>query len=239
MTAGFDHAEGEAVVTIDADLQDPPELIVEFFRIWHKEKVDIVYGKRKSRAGDSWFKRTSAHAFYRLMSKVAKVEIPRDTGDFRLMSRRALRALNELREQHRFMKGLFTWIGFPSRAVPYEREARAAGKTKWSYLRLWNFSLEGITSFTILPLKVATYVGLVISLIASVLGIRIIVETLIYGVEVPGYPSLFVATVFFGGVQLFFLGIIGEYLGRVFNETKRRPLYIVQDRFPAKSRFDD
>jgi glycosyltransferase involved in cell wall biosynthesis len=233
MTAGLDLAKGDAVVVIDADLQDPPELIAEFFRIWRDEGVDVVYAKRNSRAGESWLKKSTAKGFYWLMSKVSNVEIPRDTGDFRLMSRRSLEALKQLREHHRFMKGLFAWVGYPSRAVLYERDARYAGETKWNYLKLWSFSLEGITGFSIAPLKVATYLGLIVSLIAALLGARIIVETLIFGNEVPGYPSLFSAVLFFGGVQLFFLGIIGEYLGRVFNETKKRPLYLIQEHLEA------
>jgi glycosyltransferase involved in cell wall biosynthesis len=234
MTAGLDLARGDAVVVIDADLQDPPELIAEFFRIWRDEGVDVVYAKRNSRSGESWLKKSTAKGFYWVMSKVSNVDIPRDTGDFRLMSRRALEGLKQLREHHRFMKGLFAWVGFPSRAVLYERDGRYAGETKWNYLKLWNFSLEGITGFSIAPLKIATYLGLIVSIFAAVLGTRIILGTLIFGNDVPGYPSLFSAVLFFGGVQLFFLGIIGEYLGRVFNETKKRPLYLVQDHLEAK-----
>lgn len=234
MTAGLDLVRGDAAVVIDADLQDPPELIAEFVRIWREEGYDVVYATRESRAGESWVKRSTASAFYWVMSKVSDVSIPRDTGDFRLMSRRALDALKGLREHHRFMKGLFAWVGFPSKAVLYERDPRFAGETKWNYLKLWNFSLEGITGFSIAPLKIATYLGLLISIFAAILGTQIILETLLYGADVPGYPSLFSAVLFFGGVQLFFLGIIGEYLGRVFNESKRRPLYLIQDHLEAK-----
>ena len=234
MTAGLDLAHGDAAVVIDADLQDPPELIAEFVRIWREEGYDVVYATRESRAGESWVKRSTASAFYWVMSKVSDVSIPRDTGDFRLMSRRALDALKGLREHHRFMKGLFAWVGFPSKAVLYERDPRFAGESKWNYLKLWNFSLEGITGFSIAPLKIATYLGLLISIFAAILGTQIILETLLYGADVPGYPSLFSAVLFFGGVQLFFLGIIGEYLGRVFNESKRRPLYLIQDHLEAK-----
>lgn len=234
MTAGLDLVRGDAAVVIDADLQDPPELIVEFVRIWREEGYDVVYATRESRAGESWVKRATASGFYWVMSKVSDVSIPRDTGDFRLMSRRALDALKGLREHHRFMKGLFAWVGFPSKAVLYERDPRFAGETKWNYLKLWNFSLEGITGFSIAPLKIATYLGLLISIFAAILGTQIILETLLYGADVPGYPSLFSAVLFFGGVQLFFLGIIGEYLGRVFNESKRRPLYLIQDHLEAK-----
>lgn len=234
MTAGFDMATGDAIVVIDADLQDPPELIAEMLRIHREEGIDVVYATRKSRAGETWLKRATSSAFYWVMSRVSAVDIPRDTGDFRLMSRRAVDALKQLREHHRFMKGLFAWVGFPSRALYYERDPRFAGDTKWNYVKLWNFSLEAITGFSIAPLKIATYLGLLTSIAAAVLGLRIILTTIFHGIDVPGYPSLFIAVVFFGGVQLFFLGVIGEYLGRVFNESKRRPLYLVQEHLAAK-----
>ncbi len=235
MTAGFDLAKGDAVVVIDADLQDPPELIQDFFKAWNDEGFDVVYARRRTRSGESWLKRTTATAFYWTMSKLSQVEIPRDTGDFRLMSRRAVESLKQLREQHRFMKGLFAWVGYPAKEILYDRDPRFKGVTKWNYLKLWNFSLEGITGFTIAPLKVATYLGLVISAVAAVYGIIIILQTLIQGSDVPGYPSLMSVILFLGGVQLFFLGLIGEYLGRVFNESKRRPLYIVKDYQAARS----
>lgn len=235
MTAGFDLAKGDAVVVIDADLQDPPELIQDFFRAWNDEGFDVVYARRRTRSGESWLKRTTATAFYWTMSKLSQVEIPRDTGDFRLMSRRAVESLKQLREQHRFMKGLFAWVGYPAKEILYDRDPRFKGVTKWNYLKLWNFSLEGITGFTIAPLKVATYLGLVISVVAAVYGTIIILQTLIQGSDVPGYPSLMSVILFLGGVQLFFLGLIGEYLGRVFNESKRRPLYIVKDYQAARS----
>jgi polyisoprenyl-phosphate glycosyltransferase len=229
MTAGLDHARGDAVVVIDADLQDPPELIGELYRVWQEEKVDVVYAKRTSRAGETWLKKTTSHAFYRLMGELSNVDIPYDTGDFRLMSRRVVAALQELRERHRFMKGLFAWVGFPSKAVLYERDPRYAGASKWDYLKLWNFSLEGITGFSIVPLKIASYVGLVISVCSGLYAAWIVIRTALYGADLPGYPSVFTAVVFLGGVQLLFLGIIGEYLGRVFNETKHRPIYIIED----------
>ncbi len=229
MTAGLDHARGDAVVVIDADLQDPPELIPKLYRVWRDDKVDVVYAKRTSRAGETWLKRATSHAFYRVMGKLSNVDIPHDTGDFRLMSRRVIEALHELRERHRFMKGLFAWVGFPSKAVPYERDRRYAGKTKWNYLKLWSFSLEGITGFSIAPLKIASYLGLVTSFFAAVYAAYIVIRTLVYGADLPGYPSLFTAVLFLGGVQLVFLGIIGEYLGRIFNETKHRPIYVIED----------
>jgi glycosyltransferase involved in cell wall biosynthesis len=235
MTAGLDRAGGEAVIVIDADLQDPPELIPDLIAGW-REGFDVVYAQRRVREGETWLKRATAAAFYRVMQRVGgSVHLPANTGDFRLMSRRALDALLQLRERHRFMKGLFAWVGFPSKAVLYDRAPRAAGTTKWNYWRLWNLSLEGISSYTIWPLKAATYIGLLTALGAMVYGGQVIVKTLILGNGVPGYPSLMAVILFLGGVQLTTLGIIGEYLGRVFNETKGRPLYIVERHLPAGS----
>jgi polyisoprenyl-phosphate glycosyltransferase len=234
MTAGFDHARGDIVVVIDADLQDPPELIVEFIREW-RNGYDIVYAKRTIREGETWLKKATAAAFYRLIQNVSRVKIPADTGDFRLMSRRAVNALCELREQHRFMKGLFAWVGFPAKAVEYRRDPRQAGVTKFNYWKLWNFALEGITSFTIAPLKSATYLGLVTAALAFLYGVWIILKTLLYGDPVRGYPTIMVTVLFLGGIQLFFIGIIGEYVGRIFNETKQRPLYYVQGRRESRA----
>ncbi len=233
-TAGLDHARGDAVIVIDADLQDPPELIPELIAGW-REGFDVVYAQRRVRAGEGWFKKMTASVFYYLMSNIGRVHIPRDTGDYRLMSRRAVDALLQLREQHRFMKGLFAWVGFPSRAVVYDRAPRHAGETKWSYIKLWNLAIEGITGFTVVPLKVATYVGLAVAVFAFLYGAQIIIKTLLFGNPVPGYPSLLAVVLFLGGMQLMTLGVIGEYLGRVFNETKRRPLYLVE-RFESSAR---
>lgn len=229
MTAGIDHASGDALVVIDADLQDPPELIPEMVRILQSGDYDVVYAQRASRSGETVLKKASAHLFYRVIGRLTGIDIPRDTGDFRLLNRRAIEALRRLREHHRFMKGLFAWIGFRQVALLYDRDARFAGKSKFNYWRLWNFSLEGITSFTTAPLKVATYVGLVTSLGAAIYGIGIVIGTLIFGNSVAGYPSLLVVVLFLGGLQLLTLGIIGEYLGRIFNESKRRPLYFVRE----------
>lgn len=234
LTAGLDHARGDAVVVIDADLQDPPELIPELVRRW-REGYDVVYAKRSARDGDSWLKKLTAFMFYRLIQRTAHVRIPPDTGDFRLLSRRAIEALAKLREQHRFMKGLFAWIGYPQVAVPYRREPRHAGKTKWNYWRLWNFALEGITSFTAAPLKLASYLGLVTALVAFAYAAIIVYKTLLFGEPVRGYPSLMVVVLFLGGVQLITIGILGEYIGRMFDETKNRPLYLVQEYRPADS----
>lgn len=240
MTAGFEHAGGDAVIVIDADLQDPPELIHDFIREW-KNGFDVVYARRTHRDGESWLKKATASAFYRIMDRQSgRVKIPRDTGDFRLLSRRAVDALLRLREHHRFMKGLFAWIGFPSKAIDYRRDPRAAGETKFNYWKLWNFALEGITSFTIAPLKIATYIGLVTSSLAFVYGLWIIGKTLVLGRDMPGYASLMVTILFLGGIQLFFIGVLGEYLGRIFGETKQRPLYLVQDHKPSRnSRSED
>jgi polyisoprenyl-phosphate glycosyltransferase len=232
LTAGLDHAVGEAVIVIDADLQDPPELIPEFLERW-REGYDVVYARRTEREGESALKKATAYVFYRLMQRASRVKIPEDAGDFRLLSRRAVDSLKQLREHHRFMKGLFAWIGYPQKAVLFQREARAAGKTKWNYWRLWNFALEGITSFTTTPLKFATYIGLFTAFAAFAYGVWIIYKTLAFGEPVRGYPSLMVVILFLGGVQLFTIGIIGEYLGRMFNEAKHRPLYIVKDYLAA------
>lgn len=235
LTAGLDHARGgDAVVVIDADLQDPPEVIPDLIAAW-REGFDIVYAQRNTREGETWVKKATAAGFYRVMQRLGgKVQLPPDTGDFRLMSRRAIDALLTLREQHRFMKGLFAWIGFPSRAVRYDRAPRAAGTTKWNYWKLWNFSLEGITSFTVAPLKVATYVGLLTAIGAVIYLGQLLVRTFFFGNPVAGYPSLLAVVLFLGGVQMMMLGIIGEYLGRIFNETKRRPLYFTERYLPSR-----
>jgi glycosyltransferase involved in cell wall biosynthesis len=233
MTAGLEHTRGDAVVVIDADLQDPPELIPDLFAGW-QEGFDVVYAQRRERQGETWLKKTTASMFYRLMAALGGVKLPRDTGDFRLMSRRAVNALLQLRERHRFMKGLFAWIGFPSKAVPYDRRPRHGGKTSFNYWKLWNFAIEGITSFTVMPLKVASYLGLLVSLLAGVYAAQMIVRTILFGNPVAGYPSLMTVILFLGGAQMLTLGVIGEYLGRVFNETKQRPLYLVEAHLPAR-----
>ena len=226
MTAGLDHCRGDAVVVIDTDLQDPPELIVDFIREW-EDGFDVVYGRRRSRQGETWLKKKTAQWFYSLIKSVSEVEIPENVGDFRLLSRRALDSLLLLREKHRFMKGLFSWVGYSQKAIDYDRCPRYAGDTKWNYWKLWNFALEGITSFTVSPLIISTYVGFVTSLVAFFYGGFVIVKTLLFGNSVPGYPSLLVVILFLGGIQLMALGVIGEYVGRMFNETKNRPLYLV------------
>ena len=231
MSAGLDHADADAVVLIDADLQDPPELIPELVAK-HREGYDVVYAVRRSRAGESWLKRATATAFYRVIGSLSRTPVPQDTGDFRLLSRRAVEALRQVREQHRFMKGLFGWVGFRQVGVAYDRAPRAAGDTKWNYWKLWNFAIEGITSFTSAPLRVATYVGLASAVFAFLYAIVVIVKTMLYGDPVQGYPSLMVVVLFLGGIQLMALGVIGEYLGRLYLESKQRPLYLVDEYHP-------
>ncbi|MDY0042403.1 MAG: glycosyltransferase family 2 protein [Desulforhabdus sp.] len=229
MTAGLDHAHGNAVVVIDADLQDPPELIPDMVREWQKG-FDVVYMRRLSREGETRMKKATARAFYALMAGVGRVKVPENVGDFRLLSRRAVDALKQMPERTRFMKGLFAWIGFPAKEFSYHRDPRYAGVTKWNYWGLWNLAIEGITSFTIAPLKVASYIGFLTSLTALLYGLFVLARALLFGAPVPGYPSLMVVILFLGGLQLLAIGVVGEYLGRVFIETKQRPLYLVSRR---------
>ena len=198
----------------------------------------MVCARRRGRPGETALKRLTARAFYRLMRNAGSVRLPEDTGDFRLMSRRVVDAVRQLREQHRFMKGLFAWVGFPTTTILYDREPRAMGGTKWNYWKLWNFALEGITSFTVMPLKIATYLGLAVAVLAAIYGIQVIVKPLLFGNPVAGYPSLMTVILFLGGIQLTTLGIIGEYLGRIFNETKQRPLYLVERFHPSRARVE-
>jgi glycosyltransferase involved in cell wall biosynthesis len=228
MTAGLDHADADAVIVIDADLQDPPELIPEFVKRW-REGFDVVYGTRSSRAGESAAKKITASAFYRVMQRLSSTPVPRDTGDFRLMNRRAVQALGQLRERQRFMKGLFAWVGYKQTSIAYERDARFAGASKFNYWRLWNFAIEGITSFSGAPLKVATYVGVFTAVLAFLFGIYVLVKALLFGDPARGYPTLMLVILFLGGVQLIALGMIGEYLGRLYIEVKQRPLYLVDE----------
>ncbi|WP_455387811.1 glycosyltransferase family 2 protein [Petrachloros mirabilis] len=234
LTAGLDHARGDAVIVTDADLQDPPELIPDLLDEWRRG-YDVVYGKRVRRDGETWLKKTTASAFYRVMKHVGDVQLPRDTGDFRLLSRRAVNALSKLRERHRFMKGLFTWIGFKQTAILYDRKPRHAGYTKWNYWKLWNFAIDGITSFTIAPLKAAMYLGFMTSLFSFLFGLFIIAKTILFGRIVPGYASIMTVILFLSGVQLVALGLLGEYVGRTFLEVKGRPLYFIQEYQPPQA----
>lgn len=228
LTAGLDRVATDAAIVLDADGQDPPELIPAFVAKW-REGFDVVYGTRSARAGESWLKRATARAFYRVINRLSDTPIPTDTGDFRLMSRRALDALRDVRERQRFMKGLFAWVGFPQTAINYERGPRLAGASKFSYWRLWNLALEGITGFSTVPLRVATYLGLATAAVAFVYGGWIIAKTWLWGDPVQGWPTMMAVVLFLGGVQLVALGIIGEYLGRLYLEAKQRPLYLVRE----------
>lgn len=226
MAAGFDAAQGDAVIIIDVDLQDPPELIPDLIAEW-ETGYDNVYGKRKKRAGETWLKKITAHFFYRIIGRLSEAGIPEDSGDFRIMSRRAVNALKQVREVNRFTKGLFAWVGYKQKPLYYDRDPRAMGSTKFNYWKLWNFAIDGFTSFTIAPLKLATYLGLTIASLSFIFGLFIIIKTLLLGEDVQGYPSLMTVITFLGGTQLLFIGIIGEYLGRMFMETKNRPLYLI------------
>ena len=234
LTAGIDYANGAAVIPIDADLQDPPELIEQLVAKW-REGYDVVYGTRKSRSGESWLKRFTANSFYKTIGKMSPVPIPANTGDFRLLDRQVVEAIKKMPERTRFMKGLFAWVGYKQTSILFDREPRFGGKTTWNYWKLWNFALDGITSFSFFPLKIWSYMGLIISLISLLYALFLVVRTLILGIDVPGYASLMVAVLFFGGIQLITLGIIGEYLGRVYEEVKRRPLYFVRESYGFKN----
>ena len=228
LTAGLDLVTEGAALILDADGQDPPELVPAFVAKW-REGFDDVYGTRVLRAGEGWLKRVTAHAFYRVIGRLSKTPVPADTGDFRLLSPRSLAALRQLRERHRFMKGLFGWVGYRSVSIPYERDARLAGDSKFNLWRLWNFAIEGITSFSTAPLRLATYLGLMTALVAFLYGVWIIAKALLWGDPVAGWPTMMSVILFLGGVQLIALGLIGEYLGRLYDESKQRPLYFVDE----------
>lgn len=227
LTAGLDVTSGQAVIPIDADLQDPPELIETFIEKW-REGFDVVYAVRRHRHTDTALKRWSAIKFYQVINRLSGVPIPANTGDFRLMDQRVVRAVVRLREHNRFMKGLFAWVGFRHVEVPYDRPERAAGQTKFNYWRLWNFALDGITGFSTVPLRIAGYIGMLTALGAIIYGVLLTLRTLIHGADVPGYASLMVAVLLIGGLQLVVLGVIGEYLGRLYEEARKRPLYIIE-----------
>ena len=227
MIAGLDYCNGDAVVIIDADLQDPPELIPEMIKYW-EEGYDDVYAKRKSRKGESWLKKYTSKMYYKVLQSFTKIEIQKDTGDFRLLDRRCIEALKSIRESQRYTKGLFSWIVYNKKELLYDRDPRAAGKTKWNYKKLIDLSIDGITSFTTSPLRWSAIMGVIVSIAGFIYMIAIIIKTLISGVDVPGYASTMVVILFLGGIQLIFLGVIGEYLGRAFYETKGRPLYFIE-----------
>ena len=228
MIAGFDHVRGDAVVNIDADLQDPPELIPQMIKYW-EDGYDDVFARRRSRAGESFVKKLTSQMYYKVLQRSTRIPIQIDTGDFRLLDRRCIDALKQFRESERYTKGMFSWIGYKKKKILYDRDPRAAGTTKWNYGKLVNLAIDGITSFTTAPLRVSTYVGFIVSVVAFVYILYLLIRPL-FGVPTGGgYSSTMAAILFLGGVQLLSLGIIGEYVGRIFNETKNRPLYFVEE----------
>lgn len=230
LTAGLDQAKGEVIIPIDVDLQDPPELIKDFIAHW-EHGSDVVLGKRIDRSTDSFAKRMSAKLFYRFNNKISKVAIPENVGDYRLITRKVLQALQKLPESERFMKGLFAWVGFKTSVVEYKRDVRVAGDTSFNGWKLWNLAIEGITSFSTFPLKVWLYMGFVVSFISFLYGIFIIFKTIFLGVDMPGYASTMTTILFLGGIQLIGIGVLGEYIGRIYMESKRRPTYIIENEY--------
>lgn len=228
MAAGIDYLTGDAMIIMDVDLQDPPELIPELIKYW-ESGFDDIYAQRISREGESFLKKSTSKIYYRILNKLSNIPIQIDTGDYRLLSKKGIEAIRKLRESQRYTKGLFSIIGLKKKAVLYNRKPRIAGKTKWNYLKLIGLAIDGIVSFTILPLRVATILGIIISFFSFIYMIYIIYNTLCYGNRVAGYPSLIVVILFLGGLQLISLGFIGEYLGRIFYETKNRPLYFINE----------
>ena len=228
MIAGLDNVSGDATVIIDADLQDPPELIPKMITWWEKG-FDDVYAKRSSRLGESWLKKTSSKMFYATLQSVTHIQIQRDTGDFRLLDRRAVEALKQIRESQRYTKGYFSWIGFKKKEITYKRDPRTAGQSHFNYFGLINLAIEGIVSFSTAPLRLATLIGGGVAFAAFIYLIYIVVRTTLVGTNLAGYPSTMAVILFLGGAQLLSLGIIGEYIGRIFNETKNRPLYLIEE----------
>ena len=231
--AGLEHCSGRAAIVMDVDMQDPPELIEEFVQKWQKG-FEVVYGVRIDRNADTFFKKMTANFFYKIYNLISETKIPDNVGDFRLLDRKVIDAVLSIKEKKLFMKGIFNWVGFKSIGVPYKRQQRAAGTTKWSYWKLWNFALDGITSSTTLPLRIWTYFGAFVACFSFLYGFFIIIRTLIFGIDIPGYASLLVCILFLGGIQLLALGIFGEYIGRIFAEVKDRPLYIIDEKINFK-----
>lgn len=228
MIAGLDHANGDATVIIDADLQDPPELIPRMISYW-EEGYDDVYAQRNSRAGESWFKKVTSTVFYKILQRSTNIPIQQDTGDFRLLDKRCVEALRQFRESQRYTKGMFSWIGYKKKEIGYDRDERLAGETKWNYLKLINLAIDGITSFTTAPLRISSVLGILVSLGAFIYIMYLVIRTIFFGTDLAGYPSMMAVILFLGGVQLLSLGVIGEYIGRIFNETKNRPLYFIEE----------
>ncbi len=238
LTAGLDHADADAVVVIDVDLQDPPELIPQMLEEWQKG-YDVIYATRRKREGETYLKKATASWFYKIINKMSKISIPKDTGDYRLMDIKAVRAVNKLRESNRFMKGIFAWVGYKQKAIYFDRKERFAGDTKFNMRKLFSFAMDGITSFSYVPLKFATWIGTVVALFSFLYGIKVILKALIFGGDPQGYPTMMVVILFLGGIQLMALGIIGEYLGRLFEENKQRPLYLIDKYHPPKTKTAD
>jgi polyisoprenyl-phosphate glycosyltransferase len=237
LTAGLDAASGQAVVPMDADLQDPPSLVLRLIDMW-ENGADVVLARRVDRSTDSIFKRKTAEWFYRIHNRVADINIPQNVGDFRLMDRRVVDALKRLPERQRFMKGLFSWVGFRTTFVDYDRAPRAVGITKFRGWKLWNFALEGFTSFSTVPLRIWTYVGFAGAALTALYACVIVMRTMLWGIDVPGYASLLIAILFFGSLQLISLGLLGEYIGRIYIESKQRPIYVVRSEY-GSNRFSD
>ncbi|SFV62759.1 Glycosyltransferase [hydrothermal vent metagenome] len=230
MTAGLEVSLGDVVIPIDVDLQDPPELIIKFLEKW-REGFDVVLAKRVNRENDSFFKRKSAELFYKIHNQISNISIPNNVGDYRLMSRRVVDAIKLLPENQRFMKGIFAWVGYSTTTIEYKREIRVAGETSFNGWKLWNFAIDGITSFSTVPLRIWLYIGMSISFLSFLFGVTIIIKTLIYGIDLPGYASMLTIILFLGGIQLMGIGILGEYLGRIYNEAKGRPIYIIEGEY--------
>jgi len=237
MLAGLDYATGDSVIFMDADLQDPPELIPELIKYW-EEGYDDVYARRKSREGETWLKKFTSKMYYKVLQSLTRVPIQKDTGDFRLLDRRCVNALRKLRESQRCSKSMFSWIGYNKKEVLYDRDPRIAGKTKWNYRRLIDLAIDGITSFTTSPLRVSTYLAIPTFLMLAVYFIYVIVKCITFGVAIQAFQAIILLILFFSGIQIMLFGIVGEYLGRIFNETKNRPLYFVNEYNGVKERND-
>lgn len=233
MIAGIDHVTGDATIILDADLQDPPEIIPKMISFWEKG-YDDVFAKRRSRRGETRLKKLTSKLFYRTLQKSTRIPIQQDTGDFRLLDKRCILALRQMRENQRYTKGMISWIGYNKKEILYDRDPRYAGETKWSYMKLINLAIDGITSFTTTPLRISSVLGFFISLLSFGYIFFLVVRTLFYGADLAGYPSMMAVILFLGGIQLLSLGVIGEYIGRIFNETKSRPLYLIEEYYSGQ-----
>ena len=238
MMAGVDYADGDAVIFMDADLQDPPELIPELIKYW-EEGYDDVYAKRKSRDGETFLKKFTSKMYYNILQKLSKVEIQKDTGDFRLLDRRCVNALKKLRESQRCSKSMFSWIGYKKKEVLFDRDARIAGRTKWNYKKLVDLAIDGITSFTTTPLRLSTYISIPTFILLAIYSIYVVIKAIVIKDTIHAYQAIILLILFFSGIQILLFGIIGEYLGRIFNETKNRPLYLVDEYNGEKEKNED